>query len=65
MAEQVLTCPECSENMSLQDRELAVGNEVRCLNCGADLFLSHSREYPDEPPVWRLESLTDFDESDG
>lgn len=58
-----LVCPDCGEHNLLPQASLVSGRLVGCEHCGAELFLNHYREYPDEPATWRLESSLP-DESD-
>lgn len=51
-----LECPECSQESSYTEAELVPGEMVECLHCGAELVVSHDRDTPDDPPVWRLET---------
>jgi DNA-directed RNA polymerase subunit RPC12/RpoP len=51
----LLACPECSEQNSYQEAELAAGLALVCQHCGVELVLTHDRDTPDGPPIWRLE----------
>lgn len=56
-----LVCPECGEHNLFPHAVLVAGKQVGCEHCGAELFLSHDRDYPSEPPVWRLETAAPDD----
>jgi hypothetical protein len=57
-----LICPECGEENLLPRSKLAVGQRVGCEHCEAALRLSHYREIPEEPPIWRLETCVPVEE---
>ncbi|HSC46548.1 MAG TPA: hypothetical protein VLG68_00515 [Gammaproteobacteria bacterium] len=57
-----LPCPECGRDKLLPKTELAIGRLQRCEHCGAELYLSHYREYAHEPALWRLESYAPDEE---
>lgn len=59
-----LLCPECGGINPVPIDELAVGHEIKCLHCAAPLQLSHEQESLDEPKVWQLESLDQFQEEE-
>ena len=50
-----LTCPDCSGESLLPATLLLAGRSLACPHCGIELTLSHDRDTPDGPPVWRLE----------
>lgn len=64
MKTQALDCPECGGKCHIPVSELAVGHEVRCEYCAADLCLSRYRDLPDQPLVWHLESSNGFPEEE-
>jgi predicted Zn finger-like uncharacterized protein len=51
-----LRCPECDARLRLAETELAAAPRVECKHCGTVAYLSHYREFADEPAAWRLES---------
>ena len=50
-----LTCPECSAESRFAAAVLVPGRKLPCPHCGIELTVSHDRDTPDGPPVWRLE----------
>jgi hypothetical protein len=54
--EITLECPECSQENAYAEAALVPGRLLECLHCGAELVVSHDRDTPDDPPVWRLET---------
>jgi len=61
----MLACPDCSEKSPFAETLLVPGAILACPRCGAELTLSHDRDTPDDPPVWRLELPEPVDESRG
>lgn len=61
----MLTCPECSKKSPFSEAVLVPGMPVACPRCGAELAVSHDRDTPDNPPVWRLEQPASLDEPRG
>ncbi|HKT32264.1 MAG TPA: hypothetical protein VJS89_07225 [Gammaproteobacteria bacterium] len=57
-----LRCPECDERIALPRRKLAVGQSVRCLHCGAGLYVNHVHAEPDSTRIWQLESRDPLEE---
>ncbi len=57
-----LVCPECDEVSRFPEAQLVAGRPLRCPRCGAESYLSHERDMPDNPPVWRLEVPDSGDE---
>ena len=52
---QMLPCPECDGECLLPVAKLVAGALLACPHCGAELIVSHDRDTPDGPPIWRLE----------
>lgn len=57
-----LRCPECEERSWFPVAELVPGRRLPCPHCGTELMVSHDRDTPDGPPVWRLETPEPADE---
>ena len=57
----ILACPECSQNSPFPEAALVPGRKLACPHCGTELAVSHDRDTPDGPPIWRLE-IPDFND---
>lgn len=57
-----LTCPECAGESLFSAVLLIPGNTLPCPHCGAELVLTHDRDVPAGPPIWRLECPDSMDE---
>ena len=55
-----MRCPECGKQNAVPLPELAVGHAVHCPQCGAGLYLNHTRPDADAESEWRLESMDPF-----
>lgn len=51
----MLTCPDCATKSPFPVAALVPGRTVACPRCGSELDVSHDRDTPDGPPIWRLE----------
>lgn len=50
-----LTCPDCEQDSAFPESALVAGQALPCPHCGMELTLTHDRDTPDGPPIWRLE----------
>lgn len=57
-----MVCPECDAASRFPEAQLIAGRPLRCPRCGAESLVSHDRDIPDNPPVWRLEQPDAGDE---
>jgi len=57
-----LRCPECDARIVLPRRKLAVGQSVRCLQCGAGLYVNRVHAEADSTRIWQLESRDPLEE---
>lgn len=61
----LLVCPDCSEQNAYREADLTAGSTLECQHCGVELVVTHDRDTPDDPQIWRLELPDDSDDVAG